>query len=252
MVYNRPIVLTFAGFDPCGGAGILADIKTLEQCRCLGFGVITALTRQTEDRFEAVEWLSFDTIIGAAEPLFRQYHVAAVKIGIVRDLPLLLQLVRWVKQQSPSVPVVWDTVLASSTGFDFVNAIEQATVAQLLREVTVATPNLPEVLRLADEPDMERALAWLLRQTTGALLVKGGHALREPGVDYLYTGNDVVAIPTASGVLPAKHGSGCILSAAIAGGMAQGLGIAEACRQAKVYVEGILTSNTGLLAYHYV
>jgi len=248
MAYNRPIVLTFAGFDPCGGAGLLADIKTLEQNRCLGFGVLTALTRQTEDTFESVEWLSLDSIIRTALPLFDRYTVAAIKIGIMRDLPMLLQLVHWIRHKAPAAHVVWDTVLASSTGFAFVDAVDRSAVVSLLREVTLATPNIPEALALSGKETPAEALAWLASH--GAVLVKGGHAAEEPGVDYLYAGGGVAAFKSEAGMLSPKHGSGCILSAAIAAGMAQGLSMAEACRQGKQYVEKALGSNTGLLAYH--
>jgi len=249
MAYNRPIVLTFAGFDPCGGAGVLADIKTLEQHHCLGFGVLTALTRQTEDTFESVDWLSFDAIVRTAGPLFERYTIAAIKIGIVRDLPMLLQLVHWIRHKAPAAHIVWDTVLASSTGFAFVADVDRSAVVSLLREVTLATPNIPEALALSGKDTLADALAWLADH--GAVLIKGGHASENPGVDYLYADGEAMAFRTAAGGLSAKHGSGCILSSSIAAGMAHGLGVADACREGKLYVERALASNTGLLAYHY-
>lgn len=250
MAYSRPFVLTLAGFDPSGGAGVLADIKTLEQHRCIGLSAVTALTRQTEDSFEATRWLSFNEIVFQAEMLFLRYPIAAVKIGIARDLSLVLQLVRWVRQLLPEVPIVWDTVLSASAGFQFIETPEQPLVAAVLGEVTLATPNLPEALLLSGADTLAGAGSRLAPY--GNLLIKGGHATDIPGADYLYlSGQVTVLMPTA--VVPyRKHGTGCILSAAIAGNLANGYPVVEACIMSKQYVEKILTSNHGLLAYHYV
>ena len=94
MNYNRPIVLSIAGFDPCGGAGVLADIKTMEKHQCLGMAVNTAITKQTEDKFISVNWFSGDDIINHIKPLLAKYKIDFVKIGIVENLNTLCEIGR--------------------------------------------------------------------------------------------------------------------------------------------------------------
>lgn len=145
---------------------------------------------------------------------------------------------------------MWDTVLAASAGFRFAYGVDQALTIALLGSVTLITPNISEALLLSGKDTVEAAGAWLAQH--GNVLIKGGHALQTPGTDYLYL-DGVITMLTPGAIVPfSKHGSGCILSAAIAAGIAQGLSITDACRQGKQYMESILANNPGLLAYHYV
>ena len=86
MNYNRPIVLSIAGFDSCGGAGVLADIKTFEQHQCLGMAVNTSITNQVEDKFISVDWFSSEEILAHIKPLTDHYKIDYVKIGIIENL----------------------------------------------------------------------------------------------------------------------------------------------------------------------
>ncbi|PUZ29959.1 hydroxymethylpyrimidine/phosphomethylpyrimidine kinase [Chitinophaga costaii] len=237
MAYNRPIVLSIAGLDPSGGAGLLADIKTFEQHRCLGFGVATAWTVQTENKFERVHWLSIAQILEQLHPLQDQYRLAAVKIGIVQDLHMLQAIV---EALPPQVPIVWDPVMAASAGGALLSNINAAILPGILKRLYLVTPNLPE----------SRMLGPLSNDCK--VYLKGGHAETEKGTDFLYDQGVMVQRFAATDILPGKHGSGCILSSAIAAGLATGLDLPAACRQAKAYIEKILVSNPNLLAYHHV
>lgn len=250
MAYERPCVLSIAGLDPSGGAGLLADIKTFEQLRCLGFGVASALTAQTEDHFLSVDWLPLTAIQTQCAPLLERYPVTVIKIGIMQDLSTLLELINWLQEHNPGIQIVWDPVLAASSGFKLMEPTWNAVLPVLLQKITLLTPNTREAQLLSgldDAPEAASRLALFCN-----ILLKGGHAETEKGTDQLYTGTTKTAIKPGRQDLPAKHGSGCILSSAIAAQLALGLPLEEACRNAKQYIETALTSNEHLLAYHYV
>ena len=247
MAYERPCVLSIAGLDPSGGAGLLADIKTFEFHRCLGFGVATAITAQTEDRFFDINWLPATALRMQCKPLLERYTVPVVKIGITENLATLRNLVKWLHGTNKDLQIVWDPVLAASAGFRFLELADRTLLAEILQELTLVTPNTGEALQLSGLDETHRAALWLAQYCP--VLLKGGHA-QERGVDYLYEQEQQTVSYPAQAVLPAKHGSGCILSSAIAANLALGHSLAEACRRAKAYTETLLNSNDQLLAYH--
>lgn len=250
MKYKRPIVLSIAGFDPTGGAGVLADVKTCEQHRCLGMAVLTANTNQTETHFLSVDWFDKQTIIAQLQPVLSTYDISAVKIGIIENLDTLLELVLLVKRTFPSVPVVWDPVLSASSGFELHDSWNEGTLNQVLELIDLITPNVHEVRKIAQMDD-EIEASFQLAQVSHVLL-KGGHSAVRLGVDLLFEGGIPREIPSRSDpeTYRSKHGSGCILSSAIASNLALGKSLFEACREAKQYIEKRLSSNAYLLAYH--
>lgn len=250
MKYKRPILLSIAGFDPTGGAGVLADVKTFEQHGCLGMAVLTANTNQTETEFLSVDWFGKQAIIAQLQPILNTYTISAVKIGIVENLDTLLELVSLVKQSNSSVPVIWDPVLAASSGFVLHESWKEETLNQVLGLIDLVTPNVHEVRRIAAMDD-EIEAAFRLAEWTNVLL-KGGHSSVRLGVDLLFEGGIPKEIPSKSdpSKFAPKHGSGCILSSAIASNLALGKSVSEACQESKTYIEKRLLSNEYLLAYH--
>lgn len=250
MKYNRPIVLSIAGFDPTGGAGVLADMKTCEQHRCLGMAVLTANTDQTESEFLSVDWFDKQTMTAQLQPILSAYEIAAVKIGIVQNLGILLELVALVRRSFPVIPIVWDPVLSASSGFQLHESWNEEQLNQVLGSIDLITPNVHEVRRIAGIEDEIEAAFQLAKWTN--VLLKGGHSEVRLGVDLLFEGGIPGEIPSKSDTAKyaSKHGSGCILSAAIASNLAFGKKMPEACREAKEYIEKRLSSNEYLLAYH--
>lgn len=248
MHYDRPAVLSVAGYDPSGGAGILADIKTLEQHRCLGLGVLTALTVQTENRFLGLDWLPFGKITEQLQPLFQQYPIKVVKIGIIENLEILIQLISTLKEWQEDCKIIWDPVIASSTGFTFHNHIDRKLLAEILGNIYLVTPNVPEACKLSGSSDSTAAAQCLASMAN--VLLKGGHNEQQKGTDYLWENGQVTSFNSEHHHNSEKHGSGCILSAAIAAGLAYGYNLQQACTSAKSYIEKILNSNQNLLAYH--
>lgn len=249
MNYNRPIVLSIAGFDPTGGAGVLADVKTFEQHNCLGMAVLTGNTNQTETDFISVDWMEREKIISQLTPILENYQVSAVKIGIVENLETLSGVIDVVRASAASVPIVWDPVLAASSGFELHEVFDRTLQEKILGSVDLVTPNVNEARKLIGEED-EIEAAFQLGNYTSVLL-KGGHSTVRQGIDLLIENQIPKEIAGAiSKKLRPKHGSGCILSAAIASNLALGANLPDACRNAKNYIERRLASNTNLLAYH--
>lgn len=246
---SKPYVLTIAGFDPCGGAGILADVKTAEFNGCMGMAVITANTVQTEDAFFSIGWVDEVQILNQLETLLQKYSFKAVKIGIVESFEVLQKILLLVRKYQPDVFIVWDTVLAASTGFDFVANIQHETLITVLKSVNLITPNAKEVLRLTANVDELESAKWLSQYTS--VLLKGGHRETKLGVDTLFINDEIIELlPIKKEDVTPKHGSGCMLSSAIAAQMALGKLISEACELAKRFIEKQLSSNQTLLAYY--
>lgn len=249
MSRKRPFVLTIAGFDPSGGAGVLADIKTFEQHKVYGFAINTGNTIQTENAFYEVQWTDIHFVLNSLDKLFGSYSIKAVKIGIVPTLSYLKEIVFAVKTLSPKTKIVWDPVLKSSTEFDFLTVKRDTELNQILKEIDLITPNFNEMKKLF--PDFN-----LLSKSspTGidGLLLKGGHNPDKVGVDYLYTPNGIHKYLPKTDNCYEKHGSGCVLSSAITANFALGHNLETACQNAKTYTENYLLSNNTKLGFHHV
>jgi hydroxymethylpyrimidine/phosphomethylpyrimidine kinase len=247
---NRPIVMSIAGMDPSAGAGLLADIKTFEQHRVYGLGITTAQTLQTDTQFFSIRWEETDDILEAIEKMLLNYKVKAIKIGIVKNIDALDQIVSLINIIDSNIKIVVDPVIKSSTGFSFWDEIDQAVLFQLLTKIFLVTPNYHEVLQLIPSTDAKKSAEELSSYCN--VLLKGGHNKEEAGVDYLYTQNGVEKMIAQTETIFPKHGSGCVLSAAITANIALGDDLAVSCKKAKKYIEQFLTSNETTLGNHHV
>ncbi|MFE3867265.1 hydroxymethylpyrimidine/phosphomethylpyrimidine kinase [Flavobacterium sp. LS2P90] len=250
MSANRPFVLTIAGFDPSGGAGILADAKTFEQHHVYGFAVNTGNTIQTENEFFEMQWTDLEFVLKSLEKLFSNYTIKAVKIGIIPSLDYLREIVLVVKKLSPNTKIVWDTVLKSSSEFNFTTIENQAILIEILKEIDLITPNYNEIFQLYSQEIKAETIAENLSENC-AVLLKGGHNPYEIGIDYLYTGNEIFKLAPNKTLVYEKHGSGCVLSSAITANLALEQDLKTACSNAKKYIETYLQSNQTKLGYHY-
>lgn len=248
MKYNRPIVISIAGFDPSGGAGVLADVKTFELHNCLGMGVVSALTVQTEDQFISVDWLSAEKIIEQLKPLIEVYDCSVVKIGIIENIDTLTKVVNFLCSKNNNIKIVWDTVLAASSGFNLIEKVNLTDLKELLKHLYLITPNTNEAIKLTHSFNELESAKFLSDYCY--VLLKGGHSILNKGTDKLFYEDKEIEFKPSSDLFYAKHGSGCILSAAIAANLAHHQDLENACRQAKLYIEKILNSNSQLLAYH--
>ena len=246
----RNYALTIAGFDPSSGAGLTADIKTFEQHKVYGLSVCTAITLQTEDEFYDIRWEKIEDVIKATKVLLDKYPVSIVKTGILPSLEYLNKLVTFLHLKYPNIKIVVDPILKSSTGFDFIKDSNKELFYSILKNCYLITPNLNEAILITGNNNEMEAAKEISNYCN--VLLKGGHHAEKLGVDYLFTNNKLIELKPSSLNGSGKHGSGCILSAAITANLALGHSLEEACKLSKHYIETILLSNNTLLAYHHV
>ena len=249
-------VLSIAGSDSSGGAGIQADIKTIAAHRLFAETAITALTAQNTLGVTGVLDVDPAFVAKQIDVVFEDIRPAAVKVGMVSSAAII-EAVADALERHAAANIVVDPVMVATSGARLIgdDAIE-ALKARLLPLADVVTPNMPEAAVLAgfevvDEASMERAALRLAEAGTGAALVKGGHR-HDRADDVLVTAEgDVVWLRAPRVDTENAHGTGCTLSSAIACGLAKGLPMEEAVRAAKDYVRGALAAglNLGTVSY---
>lgn len=247
---ERPYALSIAGFDPSGGAGFLADAKAMEAHKVYALTVATAITVQHESVFQAVEWVKVDLIKQQIKLLFQKYPVDFCKIGLVENWEVLLEISHLLLSLNPSIKIVVDPIFRASAGFDFHQNVSIKHLEKWLTKIYLLTPNAQELARInARESDLIK-VAHSLSQYCH-ILYKGGHNEAQKGTDFLFLGDKVQELPPKEIVHYEKHGSGCVLSAAIVANLALGHDLHRACEKAKAYITRFLNSNETLLGYHY-
>jgi hydroxymethylpyrimidine/phosphomethylpyrimidine kinase len=249
MPTSRPYALTIAGFDPSAGAGVLADVKTLEASGVYGLAACTALTVQNDVAFERVNWVPLADIQDQVRLLLARFRVDFVKIGLVESLPILLKLIAWLKAHHPAAQIIWDPVLKATAGYEFHARPDAELLQAICRELALITPNQPEALRLYSA-DTAQAAAEALAAWCPVLL-KGGHADGAEATDVLLAGGERHVLSGPRLPHGEKHGSGCVLSAAVLARLALGDDLPAACRAGKAYTTSFLGSNASLLGYHF-
>lgn len=220
--FPPPVVMTLAGNDPSGGAGIAADIETLISLGCHPVPVITALTVQDTRTVQALLPVEPDKILAQARTVLEDMPVAAFKIGVIGSADNAIAL-HTLLMTYPEIPVVLDPVLAAGSGTKLANAaLIEAMQTLLLPQVTVLTPNSMEARQLAPESDTLAACAMaLLGRGCEYVLVTGGHEPTDKVTNRLYGNHRLLDTRRWSRLPNEYHGSGCTLSAAIAALLAQ-------------------------------
>ena len=231
-----PAVLSIAGSDSGGGAGIQADLKAFARCGVHGMTAITALTAQSTVGVEAVEQVPPEMILAQVRAVAEDIGVDAVKIGMLGNAATVAAVVEALERYAGEAPVVLDPVMVAESGARLLDddALD-ALVNDLMPLVTIATPNIPEALVLAgldedaSQEDLARAVQLL---GPDMVVVTGGHS--EALVDLFFDGDEPVEIPGERHPSNAAHGSGCTHSSSIAAFLARGaepLQAAAAARQ---------------------
>jgi hydroxymethylpyrimidine/phosphomethylpyrimidine kinase len=246
----RPVALTIAGFDPSGGAGVLADIKTFENSGVYGIAVITCNTHQNDTVFKGITWLSKKEKEKNIALLAVRIHVKAAKLGMHKNLDDVLHSVKLCKKYFPDAKIIWDPVLAASAGFDLNIKIQKNTLNKILFSIFLVTPNQNEACRLGESNDANKAAIKLSEQCP--TLLKGGHSPdKKTSEDCLFAyGKLKKTFSFVRMKKVEKHGSGCVLSASITASLAKGDALEIAIGNGKEYVTDFLKSNNTLLGYH--
>jgi hydroxymethylpyrimidine/phosphomethylpyrimidine kinase len=243
-------VLTIAGSDSGGGAGIQADLKTFAAHGVYGLSAITAVTAQNTQAVTATLALEPALVAAQIAAVAADFTINAVKIGMLANAGIV-EAVAAALRKHALAPVVLDPVMIAKSGArlladDAVDALRD----QLLSLAAVVTPNAPEATVLTGLPATSRegqiaTARRLVEMGARAALVKGGH-LDGPATDVLVTRSDTIELPTARIAGRHTHGTGCTLSSAIAARLALGESLESAVRAAKAYVTRAIAQAPGL------
>jgi len=229
-----PRLLTIAGSDSGGGAGIQADLKAFARCGAHGMSAITAITAQNTVEVTGVYPLSPEAIVEQVRAVADDIGVDAVKIGMLGTSETIAAVERALDLVG-DVPVVLDPVMVAESGARLLDEdAEEALRTRLLPRVTVVTPNLPEAGVLGGAPgsiDAEALARSIHALGPGNVVVTGGH--REQAIDLFFDGDRLVELPGERYPEGAAHGSGCTHSSALATHLALGLDPLEAAKRAK-------------------
>jgi len=244
-------VLSIAGSDPSGGAGIQADLKTFSARGCYGMAAITALTAQNTQGVSAVQALDPGFIVEQIRMIFADVRVDAVKIGMIANADIASAIAGALRPHR-GIPVVLDPVMIAKGGASLLDPEAVAVLQdELLPLATLLTPNLPEAAALLGEAEaenrrvMESQAARLAVCGASAVLLKGGHLAAADSPDLLVLGESVHWFEAPRIQTKNTHGTGCSLSSAIAAELAKGLSPFDAVAVAKEWLaEAVRFSGT--------
>jgi len=248
---NIPIALTIAGSDSSGGAGIEADLKTFSALGVYGAAVITALTAQNTKGVFAIHDVPAGFVTAQLDAVFGDLEVGAVKIGMLANAPTI-EAVAAAFDRYRMRHVVLDPVLAASSGERLLRGNALGRLRDLISRVDVVTPNLAEAAVLLDvapardEDEMRAQAQKLLSHGAGAVLIKGGHGSGPESVDFLVEAGGCLRLAAPRIATKNTHGTGCTLASAIAAGLAKGLSLEAAVREAKAYVSAAIAAAARL------
>lgn len=246
---SKNYILTIAGLDPSSGAGITADIKTFEAHNLYGLSVCTAITIQNDIEFNNCIWIDENIIIEQIETLFERFKINVVKIGIVQSWETLLRITEVLKSKNPSIKIILDPVLKASAGYNFHTNQNLHVFEKVLTNCNFITPNYNEIKALFPSKNIEETIDFITQKTN--IYLKGGHRTDKLGWDEIHYNKIVkMNIPPKASSVYQKHGSGCVLSSALASNLANKVVIEDACKNAKYYTEEFLNSNETLLGFH--
>ena len=233
--------LTIAGSDSSGGAGIQADLKTFASFGLHGLSAITAVTAQNMRQVVAIHRVPAKQVEQQLCAVFGDFPIAAVKIGMLGSAATTSAVARFLREHCKA-PIVLDPVLISSSGTRLLPARALAVLREeLIPLADMLTPNVPEAesllgRRLATPKDLREAARDLLGLGAKSILLKGGHHEGDPVCDYLVDARRTCVFRHARMPILA-HGTGCVLSAAIAAGLARGRTPVAAVRAAEEYLQ---------------
>jgi hydroxymethylpyrimidine/phosphomethylpyrimidine kinase len=253
-----PTVLTIAGFDPYGGAGVQLDSKVIHQLGGYALGVATNMTAQNSQGVKETFTLPTPFFKTQLYTLLEDLHIDAVKIGILGNheiLEVILEAIETYRLRN----IVLDTVLVSSSGY---RLLEERAIAllksALLPKVDLVTPNIPEVQALYNtqfnfsQNAREEAFHYFQRLGATNILFKGGHSENtQEAIDYLHTkAGDIITVSSPRVETTHTHGTGCFYSSAIATHLALGHHLEESVKTSKAFLYQKL-AEAEALQFHY-
>lgn len=247
---SRPSLLTIAGLDPSGGAGVIADVETFLALGCAPTVAITSVTYQNSERMFGADHQSAASVRAQIEAISADHRVTAVKTGMLPTREIVAEVARLVREGSLPAPVV-DPVIRSSSGYELIEqAVLEVLLSNLVPQACVITPNIPEAeqitgFKIVDEEGMRRAAEKIRELGARAVLIKGGHLPREvmEAIDVLDNDGQITVFRGEWVQSTPLRGTGCRLSSAIAASLAQGATLEQSVNAAKGFVRRAIALN---------
>ncbi|RHJ87825.1 bifunctional hydroxymethylpyrimidine kinase/phosphomethylpyrimidine kinase [Parabacteroides sp. AM08-6] len=254
--FRYPTALTIAGSDSGGGAGIQADIKTFSALGVYGTSVITSVTAQNTLGVRGIQAIAPEIVKGQIDAVFEDIKIDAIKIGMLHNRETAYIVVDAIDKFALT-NIVLDPVMISTSGSKLIeDETIEVIVGELFKRVTLITPNIDEAISLSginisNEQDMEKAGRKLLDMGCRAVLIKGGHLLKDEMADiFLIRGQKPLRLTTKTIQTQNSHGTGCTLSSAIAAYLAQGKELEEAVSLSKTYITEAIRSGANVITGH--
>lgn len=246
-----PRLLTIAGSDSGGGAGIQADLKTFTALGCYGMSAITAVTVQNTRGVFGYHEIPAETVARQVEAVLDDIGADAIKTGMLASAAIIEAVVA-VLEKRELPPLVVDPVMVAKSGDPLLQeSARTALVERLLPHATIVTPNIPEAevltgLTIADVDAITEAARRIRAMGPQFVLMKGGHLAGKTATDYLYDGADLHAFTAARIDTKNTHGTGCTYASAIAAYLAHGETSPVAVKKAKAWLHGAIEHNLPL------
>lgn len=253
---TSPVVLTIAGFDPSGGAGIIADIRTIGAFGCRPVAAVTSLTLQNSDGVFGAIHQTAESLRAQILPVVSEFRIAAVKIGMLPTPEIVSAVARLLQETKMPAPVI-DPVLRSTSGYELMEPeAKEVWLSELMPGARLITPNVPEAevlagMKITNETDMREAARKLREMGARAVLVKGGHLKQTPVVSGQRSraaepNREALDVLDDDGLVtlfrgewidsPPVRGTGCMLSTAIAACLARDRDLQDSVAAAKQFV----------------
>ncbi|WP_368490183.1 bifunctional hydroxymethylpyrimidine kinase/phosphomethylpyrimidine kinase [Clostridium sp. BJN0013] len=242
-------VLTIAGSDSSGGAGIQADLKTMSALGVYGMSVITAVTAQNTMGVQAVMDVSPEIVESQIRAVFDDIEVDAVKIGMVSNSDTIFVIQKLLAEYKAK-NIVLDPVMISKSGYFLLRPEAKQAIKDMVKIADVITPNIPEAevltgLKIESREDMERAAFKIKKLGAKSVLVKGGHRCNDADDILLYDGG-ILNLQGHKINTQNTHGTGCTLSSAIASYLAKGYSIDKCMLLSKEYITKAIENSFNL------
>ncbi|MBN3860043.1 bifunctional hydroxymethylpyrimidine kinase/phosphomethylpyrimidine kinase [Neisseriaceae bacterium PsAf] len=235
-------VLTIAGSDSGGGAGIQADLKTFQELKVFGTCVITAITAQNTQTVYSIQAVDINIITDQLRAVLEDFDITALKIGMLYSQEIIQAISPMLK--TINKPLIVDPVMISKSNAILLSTNATQAFKQNILPITyLITPNIPEAevlsnMKITSEQDIQNVAHQLLQQGAKNVLIKGGHLDDSQfAQDYLYTDDKVFRLSTPRINTPNTHGTGCTYSAAITAFLANGYSLLGAVIEAKKFIQ---------------
>ncbi|WP_343347934.1 bifunctional hydroxymethylpyrimidine kinase/phosphomethylpyrimidine kinase [Sphingomicrobium sp. XHP0239] len=240
-----PIILTIAGSDSGGGAGIQADVRTITMLGAHPLTAITSITAQNTQSVDAVHQVPAETVLAQIDAVLSDFDVDAIKIGLTGSAFTTRAIADRLKSLDRKIPIILDPVMVTTSGVALADEATIEALAQLFEVATLATPNAPEVVALTGEEEPIAAALQLVGKHGAPVLLTGGHEEGEAVADALIEDDNITSWQGTRIETVHDHGTGCTLSSAIATFMGAGHSMNESIDRARMFVRMALHEAPG-------